>query len=90
MPIPFSNYEADYKTSFSYYFLSSPGRVKLTAYDAAGRLVAVVREENVDAGVHAYTWNGRDADGREVTPGVYFLRATQGKLAANVKVVVVR
>jgi hypothetical protein len=66
------------------------GWLKVAAYDAAGRLLSTVVEERVDAGVHTYTWNGRDATGREVSPGVYFLRATQGKAAANKKVVVIR
>ena len=66
------------------------GWLKLAVYDAAGRLIDNIAETRVEAGVYPYTWNGRDASGREVSPGVYFLRATVGNAAANAKVVVVR
>jgi hypothetical protein len=66
------------------------GVVRLAVYDATGRKVTDLGQRAVDAGVQTFTWDGRDASGRDVGPGVYFLRATMGREAANAKVVVVR
>jgi hypothetical protein len=53
--------------------------MRLDAYDVTGRLVTTIASGPRDAGEHAATWSGRDADGRRVAPGVYFLRLTGGR-----------
>ena len=42
------------------------------------------------AGYQTVTWDGRDASGRDVSSGVYFLRATSAGESNRIKLLVVR
>ena len=58
--------------------------VKLSVYDAQGRLVVTLEDGVRDAGVHTVSWDGRDAAGQFVGTGVYFYRLnTGGKIQAK-------
>jgi hypothetical protein len=48
--------------------------VRLDIYDARGRRVTTLIDEEMPAGPHAATWDGTDALGRPVADGVYFYR----------------
>lgn len=67
-----------------------PGHVTILVYDSAGRRVALVEDGPRDAGVHTAAWDGRDARGLPVTPGVYFVRTGLDADAVTAKLVVVR
>ncbi len=56
------------------YGLADEGPVSLTVYNLAGRLVRVLVQESLAAGQHQAVWRGRDAQGRVVAAGVYFVR----------------
>ncbi|HMB68745.1 MAG TPA: FlgD immunoglobulin-like domain containing protein, partial [bacterium] len=45
------------------------GELDVRVYDAAGRMVTALYRGPVDAGAHAFVWDGRGATGAEVTPG---------------------
>ena len=45
--------------------------VSMTVYDVLGRRVRQVWDGPLGAGSHRFTWDGRDAVGREVAAGVY-------------------
>jgi hypothetical protein len=45
---------------------------RVDVIDVNGRWVACALEELLPAGTHLAVWNGRDAGGRPVAPGVYF------------------
>jgi hypothetical protein len=62
---------AEVNVSFT---LRRQGKVRVTVYDVSGRLVRVLRDSALRAGVHAVPWDGRDAVGRNVAEGVYFCR----------------
>jgi hypothetical protein len=47
-----------------------------SVYDTAGRRVASLGRGTWEAGESRITWNGRDAEGHRVAPGVYFVRGT--------------
>ena len=53
--------------------LDAPAPVRLSAFDVAGRLVAVLVDERRSAGRHAIPWQADD-----LAPGVYFLRLEAG------------
>ncbi len=53
---------------------SNSAPVTVSVFDAAGRLVYTLFEGRAH-GVLRLTWDGRDARGREVAPGTYFVRA---------------
>ena len=65
--------------------LDRPAALFFPVYDAAGRRVSVVARGTFDAGPGQVTWNGRDASGRPVAAGVYFIhaRSSDGREAAT-------
>ena len=67
------------------YSLASDGRVRLSVYDSAGRLVERLIEGERPAGHHSARW---DARGRP--SGVYFCRLEVGDFVATRKLVVVK
>jgi hypothetical protein len=62
------------------YSIAEPGRVTLKIYDAAGRLIRTLVDENQEpqAGGFEEVWNGLNEQGQRVASGVYFyqLKAT--------------
>ena len=48
--------------------------VKLSVFSPAGRRVRLLLDERVGAGMHHVAWDGRDAAGRQLPPGIYFIR----------------
>jgi flagellar hook assembly protein FlgD len=55
--------------------LPRPAHVQLAIYDAAGRLVRTLIDAVLQTGgEHSVQWEGTDASGRRVPPGVYFYR----------------
>jgi hypothetical protein len=54
--------------------LPTEGVVNLVVYDITGRVVRTLVNGRMDVGVHAVTWDGRDAVGRNVASGTYVYR----------------
>ncbi len=48
--------------------------VSLKIYDAIGRMVTVLWDEETTAGNHLVNWGGRDQTGKAVSSGLYFYR----------------
>jgi len=65
-------------------------RSRLAAYDAAGRVVAILADGDLAGGVHGLSWDLRDKSGRTVPPGMYFFKLETGTLHQTQKLVVVR
>jgi flagellar hook assembly protein FlgD len=66
------------------------GAVVLAIYDVTGRHVQTLVSQWLSAGQHTKTWDGRDADGRDVSSGVYFYRLQAGKDVLTKKMTLVR
>lgn len=58
--------------------LPREGEVRLLVFDAKGRRVQQVAGGVRGAGEHVSVWNGRDAEGRPVAPGIYYARLEAG------------
>jgi hypothetical protein len=56
--------------------LPEAGRVRLTLYNVAGRLVETLVDEERPAGRHEVVWSGDSAEGSRMGAGVYFYRIT--------------
>ncbi|MBI5647695.1 MAG: T9SS type A sorting domain-containing protein [Ignavibacteriae bacterium] len=67
-PNPFTH-----NTRFTY-TLPHAGSARLTISDLLGRELVQLRDGTHAAGTHAVTWDGRDAAGRRVPAGQYFIR----------------
>jgi spore coat protein A len=60
------------------YEVDRPAFVRLAAYDVTGRRVRLLVRGAREAGAYSVRWDGRDDGGRELGPGVYFLRLEVG------------
>jgi hypothetical protein len=67
-PNPFTN------TVKISYQVDNPTRVKLAVYDASGREVKSIVNDNVLPGDYNITWTGNDNQNRTVNNGIYFIR----------------
>jgi hypothetical protein len=54
------------------YSLSAQSKVALLVHDITGRLVTTLVDENKPAGVYTLNWQGKDAQNRKLSAGVYF------------------
>ncbi len=72
-PNPWRSPDAPTSIAFE---LAEPGRARLEVFDVGGRLVRTLLDRSFSAGRWAATWDGTDAEGRNVPPGVYFYRLT--------------
>ena len=66
------------------------GATKVAVYDLRGRLVRTLVDGAFPAGTQTATWDGRDESGRDVSSGMYFVRATNAGESNRIKLLVVR
>lgn len=57
----------------------------LRIFDLQGRLVRNLVNEQLEAGHHSVSWNGRNEQGREAASGVYIYRLAAGGMVASQK-----
>jgi hypothetical protein len=63
-------------------------RATLEIFDSGGRLVrALAVDSPLTAGRHGVEWDGRDARGRSVSPGVYTYRLRAGSIFVRGKAI---
>jgi Zn-dependent metalloprotease len=73
------------------YSVPAPGaRVAIQVFDVRGRLASTLVDGTKPAGRHTAVWDGRDAGGTPVAPGIYFIRMEAGDFGAASKVVLMR
>ncbi len=71
--------------------LPAPSRASLDVFDVTGRRITELLAEGLlEAGAHRRTWDGRDASGRPVSSGVYFVRLRAGDRVESTRVLRVR
>lgn len=64
--------------------------VKIAVYDVQGRLVSKLVEGEVQTGVHELVWDGKDAQGRPISAGIYFIKMNSDGFRQQEKIVVLR
>jgi hypothetical protein len=70
------------------YRLGEGGPVNLAVFDAGGRQVRALIRTVQGPGEYSVRWDGRDDNGRSVTPGVYFYRLDSGQQSQTRKLIV--
>jgi hypothetical protein len=70
--------------------LSAASHVRLAIYDAQGKLVRTLVDEDRRAGQHSAMWNGTDDRGAPVASGVYFSVMRAGSFEATRKMVLLK
>ena len=68
--------------------IPSPGRLVLEVFDLLGRRIVTVEDRGPDVGTHVLHWDGKDASGQNVRPGLYLLRVKMNGLERSRTVVV--
>jgi flagellar hook assembly protein FlgD len=66
------------------------GRVRVLVHDQAGALIRTVADTFVDARATPFAWDGRNAHGEIVAPGMYLITASTPKGAGTRKIAVSR
>ncbi len=75
----FSNHPNPFReTTILRYSLAAPAPVRLDVYDVQGRQVRMLVQATQPAGEQAVVWDGANAAGQAMPPGVYFGRLTIG------------
>lgn len=70
--------------------LPRAGEAHLALYDVAGREVRRLADGWMGAGTHTARWDGRNASGRSVPPGIYLYRLHAGGVVRTRSMVVTR
>jgi hypothetical protein len=70
--------------------LARAGEARLEVFDVSGRLVATLLEGPQPAGRGHAFWDGRDAGGRPVAAGIYFVSLSAGRESRSVKMLLLR
>jgi hypothetical protein len=70
--------------------LAGPGRegVDLTIFDVAGHEIRRLYQGTLEPGSSAVLWDGADASGQRVSPGIYFARLRQAGSSGVLKITV--
>jgi hypothetical protein len=72
------------------YALPQDAQARLTIYNILGQKVATLVDEYQSAGYSTVWWDGKDANGDEVSSGVYFYRLTAGDFSEVKKMMLVK
>jgi hypothetical protein len=72
------------------YDLPQGGKARLEIFNVMGQRVRTLLNEEREAGWYSPVWDGRDAAGVAVSPGVYFVRLESGEFSATRKVMKIR
>jgi hypothetical protein len=70
-----------------HFAVASPGHVRFSIYDVTGRLVRLLADEDMAAGEHLRSWDGRGSDGSRAAGGVYFVRLEIGSFRQTGRIV---
>lgn len=71
--------------------ITDPMEITLAVFDVQGRQIRTLHEGPIDAGFHAFKWNGKTDQGQDVRDGVYFARlltedgAAVGKITRQIR-----
>jgi len=72
------------------YSLARRERVTISVFDLTGRYVRSLVDEVQDPSRYSVTWDGRDAHGKPVSTGIYFINYKAGEHAFSRKAIVLR
>jgi plastocyanin len=70
--------------------VASAGHARVTAFDAGGRAIATLFDQDVAPGTYSATWIGKSGAGERLAPGAYFLRLSAPGVHETRRITVVR
>jgi hypothetical protein len=91
MPLSLSIEPNPFRSKVCFTVTGAPGsEVKVEVFDILGRRVVGFDVAASESGVGAVIWEGRDARGREVSPGIYVVRVASDTAAISRKALIIR
>jgi hypothetical protein len=72
------------------YALPKNEQVRLSVFDASGRVVKTLVHAQKEAGYHTVRWDGRDGSGCDLPNGIYFYKLETGDFTEMKKMVLIR
>ena len=83
----FSIYPNPFVTSLNINFpVGERCSVSLIIYDLDGRIVKTLYNSTLDTGMHTFTWNGNDIDGKDLPNGMYLVYLITAEQVETLKV----
>lgn len=72
------------------YDLPEPSDVKITVYNELGIVIIILKDSYESAGYNFVQWNGRDANGQQVSGGVYLYQIEAGEYQKTMKMILLK
>lgn len=70
--------------------LPKNSHVQLMVYNVLGQTVKTLVDQDMAAGTHEVTWDGRNGDGEQVSSGIYFYRISADRFSATKKMMMLK
>jgi hypothetical protein len=85
------NYPNPFNPSTTIYLdLPKAGQVQLEVFNILGAKVTTLLDDYLLPGSHSVSWDGRDASGKGVSSGVYFVRMVIGDFRSTIKLSLIK
>jgi len=62
----------------------------VSVYDASGRLINIIKNQNTLPGNYSVKWSGLDKNGRMLSTGVYFIKVRSGYNISTQKILLIK
>ena len=66
------------------------GQLLVQVFDATGRVINVILNENLTPGFYNVKWSGQDSNGMEMPTGVYFIKVQSGMDISTQKIILIK
>ena len=87
----FQNYPNPFNPNTTIWFgIRKNGNVLLQIYNLKGQLVKTLVSNEMKAGYHFKTWDGKDENGQSVSSGIYLYKFTSGNTSITKRMVLIR
>lgn len=87
----FQNYPNPFNPETNISFsLPQESQVSLKIYNLKGQLVNILVNTRLNAGIHTFTWKGKDEAGEDVSSGIYFYKLIAGEYSETQKMVKIK
>ncbi|MFH1379499.1 MAG: FlgD immunoglobulin-like domain containing protein, partial [bacterium] len=67
-----------------------PSCIEMNIYNASGRKIKTLVNQERDGGTHSFFWDGKDDSGNVVGSGIYFVHMKSGSYSETKKIAVIK